>query len=238
MKKIRNLLLDCRAALRRADAGFARTPLSGQIDDTIIELGRAAEAQAVEPVEPESRTAQQVAYAWQMAARDLRYSHPDLHGKLTERVLQLLDVDVLHDPAAEIQALQSRVHEGEAKLRDAVAELSALRQVLVDAVPTLDGNMPAPEAARVRLRMLVDSAARGGGLSKPAPAVPHGSSVMLTHDALREVAAGQRTLSRDERDWCIGEAMVLSGFQCNPAQLLADGEAALARLILDAPGSG
>ena len=46
---------------------------------------------------------------------------------------------------------------------------------------------------------------------------------------------GRRTLSRDERDWCVGEAMVLSGFSQTPVQLLAGGEAALARLILDTP---
>lgn len=238
MKKIRNLLLDCRTALRRADAGFARSPLSGQLDDTIIALGRAAEEQAAEPGEPESRTAQQVAYAWQMAARDLRYTHPDLHGQLTERVLRVLDIDVLHDPAAEILALQSRLQEAEARCNGAVAELAALRQVLADAVPTLDGNMPAAEAARVRLRMLVEAATRGSGLAKPAPAAAHAGGVMLTRDALQAVAEGQRSLSRDERDWCIGEAMVLSGFQSNPAQLLADGEAALARLILDGAPPG
>jgi len=60
---------------------------------------------------------------------------------------------------------------------------------------------------------------------------------MLTREALQDIAEGRRALNRDEREWCIGEAMVLSGFQKNPAQLLADGEAALARLILDAPAS-
>ena len=39
---------------------------------------------------------------------------------------------------------------------------------------------------------------------------------MLTRDALQDIAEGRRALNRDERDWCIGEAMVLSGFQNNP----------------------
>ena len=236
MKKIRNLLLDCRAALRRADADFARSPLSELLDDTIIELGQAGDAPTLEA--PETRTAQQVAYAWQSAARDLRFSHPELHEKLSARVLQMLDVDVFHDPATEIHALQSHVQDCDARLRDAVAELASLRQTLIDAVPNLDGNMPAAEAARVRLRMLVESATRGGGLPKAvAAAQASGGGPMLTREALQEIAEGRRALSRDEREWCIGEAMVLSGFQKNPAQLLADGEAALARLILDAPAS-
>ena len=231
MKALRNLLLDCRTALRRADPNFARSQLSEQLDDTIIELGQNAE-QAESP-EPETRTAQQVAYAWQSATRDLRFSHPELHAKLQARVLQLLDIDVLHDPASEIHALQSKVQEDAARLRDAVAELSALRQSLADAVPNLDGNVPAAEAARLRLRMLVDSATRGGGLPKATPKDP--GNVGLTRDELRAVANGERNLSREEREWCIGEAMVLSGFQKSPAQLLADGEPALARLILETP---
>jgi hypothetical protein len=231
MKALRNLLLDCRTALRRADPNFARSELSEALDDKIIELGQNAE-QAELP-EPETRTAQQVAYAWQSATRDLRFSHPELHAKLQARVLQLLDVDVLHDPASEIHALQSKVQEDEARLRDAVAELSALRQSLADAVPNVDDKVPAAEAARLRLRMLVESATRGGGLPKAAPKDP--ANVGLTREELQAVASGQRTLGREEREWCIGEAMVLSGFQKTPAQLLAEGEPALARLILELP---
>ncbi len=230
MKALRNLLLDCRTALRRADANFARSPLSEQLDDTIIGLGQHTQP---ELPEPETRTAQQVAYAWQSAARDLRFSHPDLHEKLQARVLQMLDVDVLLDPASEILALQGKVSQCEAKLHDAVAELATLRQSLADAVPQLDGNVPAPEAARLRLRMLVESATRGGGLPKAAPKDP--ANVGLSRQELDAVAAGTRALSREEREWCIGEAMVLSGFQQTPASLLAGGEAALARLILDTP---
>ncbi len=236
MKKIRNLLLDCRTALRRADAEFARTPLSELLDDTIIELGQAGDGPI--PEAPETRTAQQVAYAWQSAARDLRFTHPELHEKLSARVLQMLDVEVFHDPATEIQALQSRVQDSDAKLRDAVGELASLRQSLVDAVPNLDGNMPAAEAARVRVRMLVEAATRGGGRPQAvAPTMPSGGGPMLTRYALQDIAEGRRVLTRDEREWCMGEAMVLSGFQKSPAQLLADGEAALARMILNAQGS-
>lgn len=228
MKALRNLLLDCRTALRRADPNFAQTPLSGQLDDTIIELGKAP---APELPEPETRTAQQVAYAWQSAARDLRFSHPDLHAKLQARVLQLLDVDVLLDPAGEILALQARVQEDGARLRDAVAELAALRQALADAVPQIDGNLPAAEAARLRLRLLVEAASRGG--SPPNTAPKDAANAGLSREELQAVATGRRALAREEREWCIGEAMVLSGFQRTPVELLADGEAALARLILE-----
>lgn len=234
MKQIRNLLLDCRAALRRADPAFADSALGEQLDDTILELGKAAQA-APEIAEPETRTAQQVALAWQTAARDLRFSHPDLHAQLSSRVLQLLDVDAMLDPAVEIAVLQAQLQQQAARSEQDAAELLSLRQALADAVPRLDGNVPPAEAARLRLRQLVDAASRGGGLPKPAPADVAASGGMLSRQQLQEVAAGQRPLSRDERDWCVGEAMVLSGFSQTPVQLLAGGEAALARLILDTP---
>ena len=232
MKQIRNLLLDCRAALRRADPAFAQSPLSEQLDDTILELGKAAQA-APEIAEPETRTAQQVALAWQTAARDLRFSHPELHAQLSARVLQLLDLDTMRDPAAEIAALQAQLQQQAAKHEQDAAELLSLRQALADATPPLDGNVPPAEAARLRLRQLVEAATRGGGLPKPAPAEAAGG--MLSRAQLQEVADGRRALSRDERDWCVGEAMVLSGFSQTPVQLLAGGEAALARLILETP---
>ena len=232
MKQIRNLLLDCRAALRRADPAFAQSPLSEQLDDTILELGKAAQA-APEIAEPETRTAQQVALAWQTAARDLRFSHPELHAQLSARVLQLLDLDTMRDPAAEIAALQAQLQQQAAKHEQDAAELLSLRQALADAAPPLDGNVPPAEAARLHLRQLVEAATRGGGLPKPAPAEAAGG--MLSRAQLQEVADGRRALSRDERDWCVGEAMVLSGFSQTPVQLLAGGEPALARLILDTP---
>ena len=232
MKKIRNLLLDCRAALRRADQNFEQTPLRAQLDEAIIRLSTEERAAESAPT-PGTKTAQQVAYAWQSVTRDLRNTHPDLHAELSERVLQRLDGEVLLDPGSEIQALQARMQDHEARLRDAVTELTALRQSLADAVPDLDGNVPAPEAARLRLRMLVDSATRGGGLPKSTPREKTGG--VLTRVELEEVAEGRRALNRDERDWCVGEALVLSGFQRSPTEQLADGERALARFILDTP---
>lgn len=46
------------------------------------------------------------------------------------------------------------------------------------------------------------------------------------------VAAGQRPLSVGQREWCVGEAMVLTGFAHDPIELIARGDAALAQLVL------
>lgn len=237
LKMLRNLLLDCRAALRRHVGGFEETPLREVLDDGIIELGQAGDTAAAEAMgEPETQSSHQVALAWQAAARDLRYTHPELHAKLSARVLQVLDVDVLHDPAAEIQELETNVRDGDAALRSATGELTELREALAHAVPILDDpRLTGHEATRQRLRQLIEAATRGGGLPRPKPEDP--ADIALTQDELRAVAAGRRALTPDERDWCMGEALVRTGFQHTPVQLIERGEPALAQLILDPPTS-
>jgi len=181
---------------------------------------------------PETYVAQQVAYAWQVATRDLRFTHPELHAQLTEKVRKLLDVEVLDDPALEIQRLQAAV----AAMK---SELDELRQALSDAVPGIDTKVPAAEAARLRMRYLIEAGSRGSGLSPPAH-LRAGDPVDAapSHADLEAVAEGRRTLTREQREWCVGEAMVLTHFQKTPVQLLDAGEAALARIILDNKPNG
>jgi hypothetical protein len=50
---------------------------------------------------------------------------------------------------------------------------------------------------------------------------------------LRQVAEGASAFSAGQREWCIGEAVVRTAFECTPEQLLAAGDPALARLLLD-----
>lgn len=153
---------------------------------------------------PATHAAQQVAYAWQVAARDLRFSHPELHAQLTERVRKLLDVDVLDDPGIEIQKLQA-LNTAATLAADAMRrELEALRQALANAVPTASHSQRA----------------------EPADLAP-------TRETLQAVVEGTRTLTTEEREWCVTEAMVLTGFLKTPVELLQAGEPALARIILD-----
>ena len=181
---------------------------------------------------PETHAAQQVAYAWQVATRELRFTHPELHAQLTEKVRQLLDVQVLDDPALEIHRLQADV----AAMK---AELDELRQALADAVPGIDTKVPPAEAARLRMRYLIEAGSRGSGLSPPAHLRPgEPVDVAPSRADLEAVMEGRRALTREQREWCVGEAMVLTGFMHTPVQLLEKGEAALARIILDAKPGG
>lgn len=238
MKPLRLLLLDVRSALRRADPDFEASTLRERLDDAIIELSQAAEAKLAVPeiAAPETYAAQQVAYAWQVAARDLRFTHPELHAQLGERVRKLLDAETLDDPALEIHRLASEAAAAHASADATRRDLDELRQALADAVPGIDAKVPAAEAARLRMRMLIDAGSRGSGLPPPAHRVvaePH--DIAPTREALLAVAEGRRTLSREEREWCVTEAMVLLGFRKTPVQLLDEGEPALARILLDAP---
>jgi hypothetical protein len=239
-KGIRNLLLDCRAALRKADRAFESSALREQLDDMIIELGSAGDRQKLEQQRAEADlapAAQRVAYAWQSVTRDLRHSHPDLFKELSLRVLHRLDTEVLDDPSDEILRLQQELREREAATGKAVAELSALRAQLATAVPladTLGGSESA--LAQERLQLLLQAVSSGGGLRRE-PAAPVQSSAP-TRTSLQAVLDGQRPLTSHEREWCIGEAMVLTGFQQTPVQLLAQGDGALARLVLEGKPAG
>jgi hypothetical protein len=242
MKSLRALLLDCRTALRRADPDFETSTLRERLDDAIIEAGQAGTQRSAAPELPipETHAAQQVAYAWQVATRDLRFTHPELHAQLGERVRKLLDVEVLDDPAVEIQRLQASQQAAQVAADAARRDLDELRQALSDAVPGIDDKVPAAEAARLRMRTLIDAGSRGSGL--PAPPQKRQvdpADIAPTREALLAVADGKRSLTREEREWCVGEAMVLCGFLRTPADLLSDGEQALARIILDTPaGAG
>jgi len=239
MNTLRDLLLDCRTALRRADPAFAQSTLCTRLDEAIHTMGKTHTPPVDEVRAPETRTAQQVAYAWQMATRDLRFSQPKLHADLSERVRQLLDIEVLSDPATEIQNLQARADAAAAAAQAAEFELADLRRTLAEAVPSInDPKIPPPEAALLQLRALLDGRAGNVVVAPAAPVAKSGPVNMApTPENLRAVVEGRRTLTRDERAWCMGEAMVLSGFQQTPIQLLAQGEAELARMILDAQTS-
>jgi hypothetical protein len=239
MKPLRLLLLDCRTALRRADPDFENSTLRERLDDAIIEIGQGPVQSASSQVPvPETRAAQQVAYAWQVAARDLRFTHPELHAQLGERVRKLLDVELLDDPAIEIQRLQASEAAAQVAADAARRDLEELRQALADAVPGIDDKIPPPESARLRMRKLIDAGSRGSGLPAPAHRVLDPAEIAPTREELVAVAEGRRSLTREEREWCVGEAMVLCGFMRTPADLLSDGEQALARIILDASAHG
>ncbi|MEP7084538.1 MAG: hypothetical protein ABI854_07340 [Betaproteobacteria bacterium] len=235
MKDLRNLLLDCRAALRRADRDFEETELRERLDETLLEIGKQNEEEPEELGEPETFAAQQVAFAWQIATRTLRLTHPDLHTKLVDRVHDMLDADKLHDPATEILELQERLETSAAAHQAELDELAALRSALATAVPLSgrDAIGSEGEIARRRLDRLVQAAVSGGFKAEPASDDPIDHA--HTREELQAVVQGKRPLSRWERGWCIAEALVTTDFSAARLQILGDAE--LAKLVMSGPAS-
>ena len=55
-----------------------------------------------------------------------------------------------------------------------------------------------------------------------------------SNDVIAVVATGGRRFTDAQREWCVGEAMVLSNFQFTPMELIAQGDARIARIITEA----
>jgi hypothetical protein len=230
MKDLRNLLLDVRSALRRHDRNFDNSPLRGKLDETLLELAKPDEKKDDAPIVPETFAAQQVAYAWQIAARNLRLTHPELHARMVARVHEMLDADVVHDPATEIMMLQARFDTHEVAHKTDSAELAALRKDLADAV-TLSGREAVgteSECAQRRLRILIAAASQGRSLPKLVADDP--TDLAHTREELEAVLHGTRKLSRWERAWCVAEALVMTGK--TTAELQALDDAVLVKMVL------
>ena len=228
MPDLRNLLLDCRSALRRANRRFDEDPLRTKIDEALNELGKDDDED--ELAEPETRTAQQVAYAWQIATRSIKLTHPDLYAKLSRRVTDMLDADVLHDPNTEILALEAKLESSAQAEQSAATELVDLRLALASVVPLAgrDAIGSDAECAQRRIQLLVKAAEQGGGLPKPVNDDPHDQT--HTREELLAVAAGRRQLSRWERSWCVAEALVMTDKNAEQLQKLKDID--LVKLVL------
>jgi hypothetical protein len=199
-------------------------------------------------------TANQVGLAWQTAARDLRFSHPHVYEALGQRVMNLLGQKSMVDPATEIEQLNKSVlvarklkemadqQRGEAYAeRDAVLkQRDELLGALASAVPELDDSGDPVSTAFARVQMLQDRArngapARGGNGATPELGVrapPPLEGPVPTPDTLAAIAAGTRKFTKEQQEWALGEAMVLSGFRQTHVELLEQGEAALAQMIL------
>lgn len=237
-RQLRNLLLDCRAALRRHHRQFEDDPLRKRIDAGIADLDKKKDED--ELAEPDTLTAQQVAYAWQIAARGLKLSHPELYDKLSHKVRDMLDAEVLDDPATEILDLQHELELTAAAQRGAAQELASLHAALAEAMPlagddTAGSNL---ERAQRRIQMLLAAATRGGPAPSTAGTAKAGVvddplGLSQTREGMLAVLQGRRGLAKGERSWCIAEAMVLSGKRESELRTLTDIE--LVKLAFNEP---
>jgi hypothetical protein len=250
MKDLRSLLIDCRIELRKLSRDFQKTELCERLDLAIqsaINASTAASADAVnEALPPEkAQTVSQVALAWQTASRDLKFSDPAIHARLSEKVMRLLGAKSLVDPATEIVQLEQatatlseRLTALEKEKQALVVERDSLLGALASAVPKLKdgGDRLAVALARVAwLKAEADKAADvAASPGKAGKRAPEPQDTVPTPELLAAAAAGAAAFSKEQREWCVGEAMVLTGFSFTPVELIEKGDAAMARIILDA----
>ncbi|GAB2500052.1 hypothetical protein [Arenimonas alkanexedens] len=253
MKDLRALLIDCRIELRKQARDFQKSELCERLDLAIQAQSNASATSALTEASNEaapnagpekSQTVSQVALAWQTAARDLKFSDPAIYGRMGEKVMRLLAAKTLVDPATEILQLEAKLTElqgqadvGAKQQQAQSVEYDALLGAVAKAVPKLTdgGDRLAVALARLAwLRSEADKAGTGAAAAGQTKRAPEPQDTTPTPELLGAVAAGAATLSKEQREWCVGEAMVLTGFQYTPVELLEKGDAHVARLIVDA----
>lgn len=259
MTDLRSLLIDCRIELRKLSRDFQKTELCERLDLAIQAQANAKDApapaadapavnEAAPGVAPEKgQTVSQVALAWQTAVRDLKFSDPAIYARLGDKVMRLLAAKTLVDPATEIVQLEKQV----AELRQSIdeqlkqqqamaAERDALLGSLASAVPKLKDGGDRLAVALARVAWLKAEAEKvGTAAAKPnAPRAPEPQDTVPSPELLAAAAAGAATFTREQREWCVGEAMVLTSFQFTPVELLEKGDSHVAQLILQARQAG
>lgn len=251
MKDLRPLLIDCRIELRKHQRDFQKSELCERLDLMLQSLTDAPPTRSAAPVEVASpaasekaQTVSQVALAWQTAARDLKFTDPAIYQRLSDKVMRLLGSKTLVDPSteilqllAELESQQQRQRSDAEVLRQSQLELDTLLGALSEAIPELGGGgdrLAIGLAQIAQLRAHGPSASQGNSPSSAdtGPRAPAEPSVP-TAEILKAIAAGGRPFSDDQRNWAVGEGMVLSGFHYTPVELLDLGDRGLAQLILD-----
>jgi hypothetical protein len=246
MNELRALLIDCRIELRKLVRDFHKTKLSEQLDAALQSL-------AANPIELEAKgpptaarareikeTSNQVALAWQMAARDLKFSNPPLYDALSKKVMSRLEtrtlvdqVDELHQLEANIADLHAQQAEAEKARLALEIERDTLLGALATAVPLLGDGGDRIGVALARIDWLKAQGLKAA--TSTALSTAHEEETRIPDDdILAVVAAGARQFTKAQREWCIGEAMVLSGFQYTPMELIEQGDSGIARIITEA----
>lgn len=244
---LRPLLIDCRIELRKAMRQFDQSDLCHRLDTALSMLGTGigVPAPGAEkpdgPPTPAERTGQQVAYAWQMAARNLKSSHPSLYAELQKEVLRLLDHGIPTDANAEIERLQQDLEAAEsaagaAKLArmKATGQLNTICKTLAAAAPHIEETGDAQATALARVEALVKGqGANLGSVAEVMAGAADPEAVPPPSFVLEMVKAGERRFNKPQREFAVAEAMIVTGWQYTPVELLERGESWLAGLLLN-----
>jgi hypothetical protein len=240
MIDLRALLIDCRVALR-ALPGKSAQPLLQRLEIALTEVGKSG----VQTPASGSQIAQQVALAWQTAARGLKHSRIEVYEELNARVMTLLGERTLFEPTEELLALtrkleemsrereriNHRLQQAKDRQRSAQIQLAELHSALAAAVPECAGA-DVQSQALTRLQMLQTQAAAPAAASAVRAQVEREGPVP-SRLALERIASGAGSFNKEQRDWVIGETLGLTGWEYTPVELIEKGDQWLATLLLE-----
>ena len=247
---LRPLLIDCRLELRKALRHYEQTDLAQRLEAALSMLADAP-AGGSRPAPPAGEAAAgatapprdtpQMAYAWQMAARQLKSTHPALFAELQKDVQRLLGAgEAFADAGAEIERLRQDLEAAEAtagaaKLArmKATAQLNAVCKTLAAAAPQVAETGDAQSTALARIEALVKG--RGAQIAEVGHAVAGSAdpeAVPPPAFVLEMVKAGERRFTKAQREFAVAEAMIVTGWQYTPVELLDRGEDWLAGVLL------
>lgn len=205
MKPTRDLLIDIRIEFRKLVRDFHKTELCKHIDDEVYRLGHAASAQGESPSPAEA-----TAIAQNDSAADCAM------------VWQLAATDLKDSqPQAYVALARAVLARWEADGNPNPAQVGAL----AEEVATLE-SLIAATARDLQASAQAATAAASVALSDAQSPVPSPAK-------LAAVAAGTSKLGDLQREWCLGEAMVRSGFNIVPTELLAKGDVAIAKVLIE-----
>ena len=210
MKEIRDLLMDIRIELRSHLRDFHKTDLCRRIDDARDQLLHAPASDAPPPM-LSVEAADRVAQAWQAAAEDLKNTTPAFYELLAKKVaLRLAALPTLpQSPPPESTSIAEADH----------GELATTASV-VDA----EVEAQAVDAVEVALAA-VEISSTLGTVDGHIPSI----------EVLQAIAASKRRFTEVQREWCVGEAMVRSGFSIDPESFIALVDSEMARYLLEEP---
>jgi hypothetical protein len=243
MDPLRTLLIDCRIELRKLVREFHKTELCERLDAMVQTLQRTP-AEVMPGAPPTAavareikETSNQVALAWQAAARDLKFSNLPLYEAMAKKVIQRLESKTLVDQADELLALEQRILALQAQLADAAKatamvedERNAVLGALASAAPQLGDGGDRLGVALARIDWLQGQVKRAAP-SMDVRAESAEETRIPSADLIAIVASGGRRFTDAQREWCVGEAMVLSNFQYTPMELIEQGDARIAGII-------
>ncbi|MBK6725946.1 MAG: hypothetical protein IPG63_01590 [Xanthomonadales bacterium] len=227
MKKIRDLLADCRIELRLHVRDFHKTELCKRLDEARAELANdSGKNLATASTETDANAAgDRVAMAWRLAAEDLHVTAPAIYQLLAKKAAKYLA-----DLPDEL--LQAAAPATVASAPGIAAAAPAPIATPVVAVPTTEPEV-APVATEAPAEVVAAEAEATPEPVAEAQAADATDPNAPSHEVLLSISRHKRRFTEAQREWCVGEALIRSGFTINPSDFLAGGDHAMALYMLE-----